>query len=324
MREATAPCSHYTVDYRLEACNTSAKKGCPLFEMSRENLVQLQDGAVTAFEEYGDAKGVPVIFCHGWPSSRTMARLTDEPARDLGVWIISPDRPGISGSSLQPNRKLTDWPRIVGRIVDHLDIGEFRMLAISGGAPYAYATAVAMPGRVRGIAIVSGAIPIAEVGDTEGLLPLYRWMLALYRARPRLLRRLFYLARPILSLRPPVRLRPLLLKMLMLRPCDAESLRDAAAFEAVFESQRRAWRGSAEGVIADAQIYAQPWGFAIEDVRVPVRLWHGKEDRAFSVRLAEEVANRLPNCKARFIDDAGHYSLPIRHMRQVLEDLISL
>ena len=238
--------------------------------------------------------------------------------------MVSPDRPGISGSSLQPNRKLSDWPRVIERIVDHLAISEFRMLAISGGAPYAYAAAVAMPERVRAIAVASGAIPLAEIGDAEGLLPLYRWMLALYRTRPRLLRRLFYLARPILSLRPPVRLRPLILKMLMLRPCDAESLRDAAAFEAIFESQRRAWRGSAEGVLADAQIYAQPWGFAMEDVRVSVRLWHGKEDRAFSVQLAEEVAKRLPNCKARFIDDAGHYSLPIRHMREILKDLLSL
>jgi len=290
--------------------------------MSSETFVHLPDGAVIGFEDYGDPNGVPVIFCHGWPSSRTMARLTDEPARELGIRIISPDRPGICGSSLQPERKLTDWPRVVERIVGHLGVREFRMLAISGGAPYAYATAAAMPEQVRAIAIVGGAPPMAELVDAEGLLPLYRWMLALYRTRPRLLRRLFYLARPVLSLRPPVRFRPLLLKMLMLRPCDAESLRDAAAFEAIFESQRRAWRGSTEGVMADAQIYAQPWGFAIEDVRVPVRLWHGKEDRAFSVHLAEEVAKLLPNCKARFVDDAGHYSLPIRHMREILKDLI--
>jgi pimeloyl-ACP methyl ester carboxylesterase len=110
--------------------------------------------------------------------------------------------------------------------------------------------------------------------------------------------------------------------MLMLQLCDEESLRDSAAFEAVFESQRRAWRKSAEGVMADAQIYAQPWGFPIEEVRVPVRLWHGKQDRAFSVRLAEEIANRLPNCEARFVDGAGHYSLPIRYTRQILQDLI--
>ena len=197
------------------------------------------------------------------------------------------------------------------------------MLAISGGAPYAYATAAAMPERVRAIAIVCGAIPMADLQDPRGLLPLYRGMLALYRWRPQLLRRLFCMARLILSLRPPVRLRPLLLKMLLLRPCDAESLRDAAAFEAIFESQRRAWRGSAEGVMADAQIYAQPWGFSLEDINVSVRLWHGKQDRAFSIHLAEEVAKRLPECSVRFIDNAGHYSLPIRHMREILKDLIS-
>ncbi|PYK09919.1 MAG: hypothetical protein DME65_11105, partial [Verrucomicrobia bacterium] len=269
--------------------------------MNKERFVQLQGGAVVAFQEYGDPNGVAVIFCHGWPSSLTMAQLTDEPARELCVRIISPDRPGISGSSLQSNRKLADWPGVIERLLDHVGIGEFRALAISGGAPYAYAMAATMPARVQAIAIVAGAIPMAELEDARGLLPLYRWMLALHRTRPRLLRRLFCMAQPVLALRPPVRLRPLLLKMLMLRPCDAESLRDAAAFEAIFESQRRAWRGSVEGVMADAQIYAQPWGFSLEDIRLPVRLWHGKQDRAFSVHLAEEVARRLPDCNARFI-----------------------
>jgi len=320
-----ASCSQYILDYRFEGCNRSSKNRHSVAEdMSHENLIELEDGAVVAFEEYGDTNGMPVMFCHGWPSSRTLAQLTDEPARDLGIRIISADRPGISGSSLQPDRKLTDWPHLVERIADSLGIHDFRMLAISGGAPYAYATAATLPERVRAIAIVGGAPPLAEISDTKGLLPLYRWMLSLYRTQPQLLRRLFYLARPVLSLRPPLRFRPLLLKMLLLRPCDAESLRDAAAFEAIFESQRRAWRASAEGVVADAQIYAQPWGFAIEDVRVPVRLWHGKQDRAFSVHLAEELAKRLPNCRTRFVDGAGHYSLPIRYMRDILKDLISV
>jgi len=292
--------------------------------MYKKDIVHLNDGAVVEFQEYGDPTGTPVLFCHGWPSSRTMAQLADEPARSLGLRIISPDRPGICGSSMQLDRKLSDWPRIVGQLVDNLGIGEFRILAISGGAPYAYATAVAMPERVRAIAVAGGVIPFAELKDFKGLLPLYRWMLAFYRNRPLLLRQLFRLAKPFLSFRAPVRLRPLLLKMLLLRPCDAASLRDDAAFEAIFESQRRAWRGSAEGVMIDAQIYAQPWGFGVQDVRVPVRLWHGIEDRAFAVRLAEEIANRFPECKARFIPNEGQYSLPIRHMREILEDLISV
>jgi pimeloyl-ACP methyl ester carboxylesterase len=109
-----------------------------------------------------------------------------------------------------------------------------------------------------------------------------------------------------------------------LQPCDAESLRDSTAFNACFESQRRAWRGSAKGVMLDAQVYAEPWGFPLEDVNVPVRLWHGKKDRTFSVEVAEEVARRLPDCTARYVDDAGHYSLPIRNMKAILADLIAV
>jgi pimeloyl-ACP methyl ester carboxylesterase len=122
--------------------------------------------------------------------------------------------------------------------------------------------------------------------------------------------------------RPSPRLRPMFLKFL--QPCDAASLRDAAAFDACFESARRAWRGSAAGVMTDAEVYAQPWGFRLEDVSVPVQLWHGVKDRAFAVRLAEQVAARLPNARLRLVDDAGHYSLPIRHMHDILRELIAV
>ncbi|KAF5408445.1 MAG: hypothetical protein Udaeo2_13970 [Candidatus Udaeobacter sp.] len=110
--------------------------------------------------------------------------------------------------------------------------------------------------------------------------------------------------------------------MLMLRPCDAESLRDAAAFEAIFESQRRAWRGSAEGVMADAQIYAQPWGFCLEDVHVPFAF--GMEPRTGLSQFAwrKKSQSDCPTAK-RVHDNAGHYSLPIRYMRDILKDLIS-
>lgn len=289
---------------------------------SSGKLIQLEHGGLIAFEEYGDPAGVPVVFCHGWPSSCTMAELTDSAARESGVRIISPDRPGISGSTLQQDRKLIEWPEIVGQLADNLGIGQFRMLAISGGAPYAYVTAWAMPERVHAIAVVSGAPPIVDLSEHSGLLPLYRWMLTLYRHRPELLRKLFHVARPFASVRMSIRLARKLLRFL--QPCDAEALRDAAAFNACFESQRRAWRGGAEGVLMDAQIYAEPWGFALEDVDVPVRLWHGKKDRTFSFQIAEEVEKRLPNCTARYIDNAGHYSLPIRNMREILQDLISV
>ena len=251
-----------------------------------------------------------------------MAQLTDDAARQLCIRIVSPDRPGISGSSLQRNRKLLEWSPIAERLVDHLGVTKFRMLAISGGAPYAYVTARAMPTRVRAIAIVSGAPPIADLADHRGLLRLYRWMLKFRRTSPELLRILFHIGQPFAARRIPIQLRPLVLKFL--HPYDAAVLRDNAAFEACFESARRAWRGSVEGVMSDAQVYADPWGFRLEDIDVPVRLWHGKQDRAFSFLLAEEVAKRLPNCKALYVDRAGHYSLPIRYVREILTDLIAV
>ncbi|MEY2540037.1 MAG: hypothetical protein QOG67_3777 [Verrucomicrobiota bacterium] len=285
-----------------------------------EKILSLENGGLVAFEEYGDPGGTPVIFCHGWPSSRTMGELTHEAACQANVRIISPDRPGIRGSSFQKDRRLLDWPPVLRELADHLGLTEFRMLAISGGAPYAYAAAWAMPERVRAIAVASGAPPIAEMQDHAGLWQLYRWLLRCYRNYPALSRRLFRFARPFLSLRPPRRARPMLLKFL--QPCDADVLRDSRAFEACFESQRQAWRTSSLGVLADAEIYARPWGFALEEIQVPVRLWHGKKDRSFSFRVAEEVEKRLPNCSARYVEDAGHYSLPIRHMDEILEDLI--
>jgi pimeloyl-ACP methyl ester carboxylesterase len=249
-----------------------------------------------------------------------MAELTDEAARKLGLRVISPDRPGIRDSKFHPNRTLLDWPPLLCELAARLQIDKFKILAISGGAPYAYVAAWMVPERVEAIAVVSGAPPIAELQDRSGLLTLYNRLLALRGSRPGLLRVLFHIARPFASMKLPLRVRPLLLKIL--QPCDANVLRDSKSFEACFESARQAWRSSAAGVMADAEIYAKPWGFPLEEVRVPVRLWHGKKDRTFSFRLAEQIATRLPNCEFHLVEGAGHYSLPIRHTHEILADLI--
>lgn len=248
-----------------------------------------------------------------------MAELTDAAARELNLRIISPDRPGIRNSTLQRERKLLDWPSLLEEVAEQMSIGEFRVLGISGGAPYALAAGWAIPERVRAVAVVSSAPPITELADRNGLLPLYRWLLFFYPRHRELLRLSFNVARPFLSVKVPLRFRPLLLKLL--QPCDASVMRDIAAFEACFESQRQAWRASADGLMIDAEIYANPWGFAPENIRVPVRLWHGKRDRSFHWSLAQSLADRLPLCHRHLVENEGHYSLPIRHMREILHDL---
>jgi pimeloyl-ACP methyl ester carboxylesterase len=292
--------------------------------MENCEFLKLKNGGKLAFCEYGNANGTPVFFFHGWPSSRTMAQLADNAARELDVRIISPDRPGIRDSTFQENRKLIDWPEIVEQLADHLKLERFHVLAFSGGAPYAYAATWGLRERVRAVGIASGAPPIADLRDHSGLLSLYRKMIWLYRNSPKTLRVFFYITGAFASIRPPTRLRPLMLKVLRLRQCDSDSLEDTVAFEACFESQRRAWLSSVKGLIHDAEIFGEPWEFRLEDIDVPVHLWHGSEDRAFSVGVANYVASRLPNCELRLIEGEGHYSLPIRHMREILADLIAV
>src|SRR4051812_6173476 len=172
---------------------------------ARGGVVKLDEGGHVAYDTYGDPAGAPVLFCHGWPSSRSMAILTDEAARKLGARIISPDRPGIRDSSFTAERTLAEWPDVVRSLGKHLGFANFRILAISGGAPYAYATAEAMPDAVQAVAVVSGVPPIADLADREGLWRLHRWMLALHDKNPALLRKLFRVARPIACMRISLR-----------------------------------------------------------------------------------------------------------------------
>jgi hypothetical protein len=64
--------------------------------------ISLAGGRSVAISEYGVRNGAPIFFCHCWPSSRTMAELTESAACALQLRIISPDRPGFRNSSLHP------------------------------------------------------------------------------------------------------------------------------------------------------------------------------------------------------------------------------
>jgi pimeloyl-ACP methyl ester carboxylesterase len=281
---------------------------------------QLPSGGHLAVDETGDPRGTPVFFFHGWPASRLQGSGFSMEARELGVRMMSPDRPGVGLSSHQPGRALLDWPPLIREVARQLGIARFRVLAISGGGPYALATAHALPDMIDSVAIVSGAPPLNTEVDQRELLPVYRWLLAAYRKRPEFVRRVFGIARPIATIQPPAWSWPLLLRFVP--PADRVALRNPRTFEGCFAVYREAWRGSAKGVIADGEVYARDWGFRPEDVRVPIRLWHGRNDRSFSWQLAERLARRIPNCTTRFVENEGHYSLPIRHRRAILTDLL--
>lgn len=287
---------------------------------ARCHLVSLASGRRVAVLEYGDPRGEPLFYCHGWPAAGVQGELLDAPARELGIRVLSPDRPGIGASDFHPARRLLDWPPLLGEVAAALGIARCRVLGVSGGGPYALASAWALPELVQVAGVVCGAPPLAGRDDTRGMQPAYRLLLAGHRRSPALVRLLFHALRPFGLWQAPARLVGLLGRA-VLPASDVAVLTHAISGGIAMRALHEAWRQSALGAFTDAQIYAAPWGFALGEVRVPVRVWHGAEDRSFAPALAAAVARELPQATFRLVPEVGHFSLPIRHAREILADL---
>lgn len=85
-----------------------------------DSCLTLSDGRVLGYAQYGDSKGKPVIYCHGFPASRLEGRLIDAAAKRLGARILAIDRPGYGLSEFQLGRRLRDWPADVVALADEL------------------------------------------------------------------------------------------------------------------------------------------------------------------------------------------------------------
>ena len=149
--------------------------------MNETCFITLKSGRQLCYAEYGDPEGVPLMYFHGWPSSRLQAFSLDPICREKGVRLIAPDRPGIGQSEPELNRTLRDWPPVVVELADALGIGSFLVMGVSGGGPYAVATAEALPDRVMRAAVVCGAPPLEQFPDRREMMWPYR---ALLQIRP--------------------------------------------------------------------------------------------------------------------------------------------
>ena len=81
-----------------------------------DRRINLRDGRALAYVERGHPTGVPVVYCHGVPSSRAEADVHGytETLATFGIRLIVPDRPGFGCSDIQPNRTVVDWAALSG------------------------------------------------------------------------------------------------------------------------------------------------------------------------------------------------------------------
>lgn len=130
--------------------------------------IKLKDGRILAYEKYGDPKGKPFFYFHGWPASRLSGKHVAKAAEKLKLRLISPDRPGIGFSTFKPNRKLLDWPDDIIQLADHLGIKKFSVAGSSGGGPYVLACAYKIPDRLVSAAVIAGLGPL-WLSERKGL-----------------------------------------------------------------------------------------------------------------------------------------------------------
>jgi pimeloyl-ACP methyl ester carboxylesterase len=82
-----------------------------------------------------------------------------------------------------------------------------------------------------------------------------------------------------------------------------------------------AFRKGGKGQARELRLLARPWGFRLEDIRVPVRLWHGERDPNSPVAMARHVAAMIPDCRATYYPDEGHLFFVGERLTEILRAL---
>ncbi|WP_254822767.1 alpha/beta fold hydrolase [Haloglomus halophilum] len=122
------------------------------------NRCDRPDGRTLTYAVAGDPGGVPVVAHHGTPGSRLFAALLAEPARERGIRLLVPDRPGFGGSD--PPSPDYRPGTILRPLLDAESLDSAPVLAFSGGGTAALAAA--RDDQVTRVALVAGAVPDAE------------------------------------------------------------------------------------------------------------------------------------------------------------------
>jgi pimeloyl-ACP methyl ester carboxylesterase len=122
---------------------------------------RLPDGRRLAYASAGDPDGTPVVVHHGTPGSRLFAALFADEARDVGVRLVVPDRPGYGRSTPPPaGWTWTDWPDDLAALLRAESTESAAVVGFSGGGPYALAAASA--DLVSRVGLLSAFVPAAD------------------------------------------------------------------------------------------------------------------------------------------------------------------
>jgi len=243
---------------------------------------------------------------HGTPGSRIGPFPKGRVLYELGVRLISFDRPGYGGSDRLVSRLVADVVPDVAAIADALGLDRFAVIGRSGGGPHALACAALMPERVTRAGVLVSLAPWAAEGldwfdgMTDSNVVAYTTAAS---APDALTARLVTTAAKIKA-DPASHVTSLSPEM---PESDRRVVADAGIRKMLARNFAEALSHSPDGWIDDVLAFCSPWGFDLSDIRVPVLLWHGENDVFSPVAHAQWLAEQIPGALMEIRPGTAHF-----------------
>ena len=254
------------------------------------------------FAEFGDPQGRPIFWLHGTPGARRQIPLEARSfAEKNRIRLIGVDRPGIGSSTPHEYRKVIDFAQDLRTIADTLGIDKMQIIGLSGGGPYTLGCAAAMPDRVVAVGVLGGVAP-TRGADRIGGGVMGKVGLPVAPVLERVGTPLSLVATGLIRLIKPVA-EPALYLYSSISPEGDRRLLVRPEFKAMFlDDLLNGSRKQLAAPFADVVVFARDWGFRLDEVKVPVRWWHGDCDHIVPFEHGKHVVALLP--------DAEFYPLP--------------
>ena len=281
--------------------------------------IALPDGRTLGLTRYGNPAHRAVVFHHGFGSSGR--ELPDDAAllARLQLQILAPDRPGVGGSSVFRALTFPSFADDVVAMLDALEIWEpVGVMGWSVGGVLALALAARHPLRVAAGQLLSTGLPLGERAAYRHLSPLWKALRWGQLSFPWLNRTTFlWLSRQ--WARHPDRTIDWFIRLML----PAEKLVTARHRALLRDAAVPGFAHHGRGVFDDAQAWCRPPGFRIEDVRAPVRLWHGAADGVWAPGNIPYLAARLGGAPVHLLPGQGHM-LYLEHWAAILTEMAAL
>jgi pimeloyl-ACP methyl ester carboxylesterase len=287
-----------------------------------EGNIAVGDDRQIGFAEFGDPQGRAVFWLHGTPGARRQIPMEARVyAEQRQIRLIGVDRPGIGSSTPHQYDTVFAFAEDLRTIADTLGIDKFEVIGLSGGGPYTLACAAAMPDRVIAAGVLGGVAPVRGVdGVSGGISTLISWAgpvvevigAPLRLAASTLIRLIRPVAEPGLYLYASIS--PEADRQLLVRP----------EFKAMFlDDLLNGSRKQLAAPFADVVVFARDWGFRLDEVKVPIRWWHGDADHIVPFEHGQHVVSRLPDAQLTHLPGESHLA-GLGRAEEILDTMVGL